>query len=139
MPGPMMGDTSWGVVARRMWLSRVASFGRVTHAPADPRALYRASDGYYYTRLGRRPGAPKWVPGWCGRRGGGGGVFVLLVRIVQVPQMLVVEVVEIPQLQLIEKIVAIPGFGDVVAQKTVEAPQLQFVDEVVVFPVVAQR
>ena len=36
-------------------------------------------------------------------------VFVLRVRVVQVPQMLVVEVVEIPQLQLIEKIVAIPG------------------------------
>ena len=38
-------------------------------------------------------------------------VFVLRVRIVQVPQVLVVEVVEIPQLQLIEKIVAIPWFG----------------------------
>ena len=36
-------------------------------------------------------------------------VFVLRVRVVQVPQMLVVEVVQIPQLQLIEKIVAIPG------------------------------
>ena len=43
-------------------------------------------------------------------------VFVLRVRIVQVPQMLVVEVVEIPQFQLIEKIVAIPGLGGVVAQ-----------------------
>ena len=141
-------------------------------------------DGHYYIRLGRRPGAPKWVPGWRGWKGGGGGggggdesgavlgqvstlasgvrkdphelldkvadmpvvvpqpdkvVFVLRVRIVQVPQMLVVEVVEIPQLQLIEKIAVIPGLGVVVAQKTVEAPQLQFVDEVVVFPVVAQR
>ena len=36
MPGPMMGDTPSGVVAVRMWPSRVASFGRVTHAPADP-------------------------------------------------------------------------------------------------------
>ena len=35
-------------------------------------------------------------------------VFVPVVRIVQVPQMLVVEVVEIPQLQLIEKIAAFP-------------------------------
>ena len=50
--------------------------------------------------------------------------------------MLVVVVVEIPQLQLIGKIVAIPGFGGVVVQKTVEAPQLQFVDEVVVISVV---
>ena len=63
-------------------------------------------------------------------------VFVLRVRVVQVPQMPVVVVVEIPQLQLIEKIVAIPGFGGVVVQKTVEAPQLQFVDEVVVISVV---
>ena len=62
-------------------------------------------------------------------------VFVLRVRVVQVPQMLIVEVVEISQLQLIEKIVAIPGLGGFVAQKTVEAPQLQFVDEVVDFPV----
>ena len=31
MPGPMMGDTPSGVVALRMWPSRVASFGRVTH------------------------------------------------------------------------------------------------------------
>ena len=71
VPGPMMGDTPSGVVARRMWPSRVASFGRVTHAPADPRALYRASDEHYYICLGRRPGAPKWVPGWCN---GGEGV-----------------------------------------------------------------
>ena len=40
---------------------------------------------------------------------------------------------------LLRKIVAIPGLGGVVAQKTAEAPQLQFVDEVVDFPVVAQR
>ena len=40
--------------------------GELTHAPADPRALYRASDEHYYISLGRRPGAPKWVPGWCG-------------------------------------------------------------------------
>ena len=41
MPGPMMGDTPSGVVARRMWPSSVASLGRVTHAPADS-TLYRA-------------------------------------------------------------------------------------------------
>ena len=61
-------------------------------------------------------------------------VFVLRVRVVQVPQMLVVEVVEIPQLQLIEKIVAWVVSS---RRKTVEAPQLQFVDEVVDFPIVA--
>ena len=47
--------------------------GELTHAPADPRALYRASDEHYHISLGRRLGAPKWVPGWCGWRGGGGG------------------------------------------------------------------
>ena len=41
MPGPMMGDTPSGVVARRMWPLSVASLGRVTHAPADS-TLYRA-------------------------------------------------------------------------------------------------
>ena len=35
--------------------------------------LYRASDEHYYICLGRRPGAPKWVPGWRGWWGGGGG------------------------------------------------------------------
>ena len=39
---PIMGDAASGVVARRTCPSGVASFGRVTHAPADPRALYRA-------------------------------------------------------------------------------------------------
>ena len=35
-------------------------------------------DGHDYIRLGRRPGALKWVPGWCGggRRGGAGGFFL---------------------------------------------------------------
>ena len=79
VPGPMMGDTPSGVVARRMWPSRVASFGRVTHAPADPRALYGASDEHYYISLGRRPGAPKWVPGWCGWRGEEAAVAVARV------------------------------------------------------------
>ena len=37
-----MGDTPFGVFARRTCPSSVTSFGRVTHAPADPRALYRA-------------------------------------------------------------------------------------------------
>ena len=35
--------------------------GELTHAPTDPRALYRASDEHYFISLGRRPGAPKWV------------------------------------------------------------------------------
>ena len=55
------GRHSFGSVALR--------FGRVTHAPADPRALYRAIRRLLLHRLGRRPGAPKWVPGWCGGQG----------------------------------------------------------------------
>ena len=67
-------------------------------------------------------------------------VFVLRVRVVQVPQMLVVEVVAIPQLQLIEKIVAIHVGIPVVAHrqipmvqavlKTIEITQLQLSDKV---------
>ena len=36
-------------------------------------------DGHYYICLGRRPGAPKWAPGWCGsgRCGAGGGAAAL--------------------------------------------------------------
>ena len=51
---PMMGDTPSGVVARRTCPSGVASFGRVTHAPADPRALPRAMMRSTYIRLGLR-------------------------------------------------------------------------------------
>ena len=60
VPGPMMGDTPSGVVARRTCPSSVGHLsGELTHAPADPRALYRASDEHYYISPGRRPGAPK--------------------------------------------------------------------------------
>ena len=38
----MMGSTPCGVAARRTCTSSVTSFERVTHAPADPRALYSA-------------------------------------------------------------------------------------------------
>ena len=47
--------------------------GRATHAPADPRALLKRYDDYYYISLERRPGAPKWAPGWCRVRAGWGG------------------------------------------------------------------
>ena len=38
-----------------------------------------------YICLGRRPGAPKWVPGWCGWRGGAGGVVQFFDKVVDVP------------------------------------------------------
>ena len=43
LTSPMMGDAPSGVVAQRSCPSGVASFGRVTHAPADPRALHSAT------------------------------------------------------------------------------------------------
>ena len=57
-----MGDTPSGVVARRACPSDVASFGRVTHAPADPRALCEA-----IRRLSLHQST-----GGCGGGGGGG-------------------------------------------------------------------
>ena len=42
-----------------------------------------------YICLGRRPGAPKWVPGWCrARRGGAGGVVQFFDKVVDVPVVL---------------------------------------------------
>ena len=35
----------------------------------------RSRDGHYYISLGRRPGAPKWVPGWCWWEWGGVGCY----------------------------------------------------------------
>ena len=40
---------------------------------------------FYYVRLGRRPGAPKWVHGWCGWRGEAGGVVQFFDKVVDVP------------------------------------------------------
>ena len=54
-----MGDTPSGVVAWRTCPSGVASFGRVTHAPADPRALYRAILRSLLHLSGAAPGSPK--------------------------------------------------------------------------------
>ena len=53
MSGPMMGDL-W--VALRMWPSSVASFGRVTHAPADSNLYIAILPGQIYISLGRRLG-----------------------------------------------------------------------------------
>ena len=35
-------------------------------------------DGHYYICLERRPGVPKWVPGWCGGRAGREAAATLL-------------------------------------------------------------
>ena len=61
--GPMMGDTPYGVVARRTRLSSVASLSGKGD-PRDSRVRTERYDGHYYICLRRRLGAPKWVPGW---------------------------------------------------------------------------
>ena len=38
--------------------------------PRGPLSPVQRYCGQHYIRLGRRPGAPKWVPGWCGAGGG---------------------------------------------------------------------
>ena len=73
VPSPMMGDAPSGVVARRTSPSGVASFGRVTHAPADPRALYRAMRRSLLHQSRAAPGSPK-VGSRMVRGGGGGGL-----------------------------------------------------------------
>ena len=142
MPGPMMGDTPSGVVARRMWPSHVASFGRVTHAPADPRALYRPSDEHYYICLGRRPEPQSGFPDGAGREGAvgeaGGGVDVSVIMLA-FQQSKSYEKLEVPQIQLIVGVLDIP----VVSQRQVPTVlsfvlQVQFL-EVVDMPVVLQR
>ena len=77
VPGPMMGDHSFGSCCPEDVAVRCRPpSGELTHAPADPRALYRAIRRSLLHRLGRPPGSPKvgsrmvW---WRGRRGGGGG------------------------------------------------------------------
>ena len=128
---PMMGDTPSGVVAWRTCPSGVASFGRVTHAPADPRALYRAIRRSLLHRLGRRPGAPKWVPGWS--RGGGeegrAAVRQLLDKVVDVPVFVVVsDSVEVPQLQFVGAV----QFFDKVADVPVAAAHSSLLGMIVV-------
>ena len=65
---PMMGDTPSGVVARRTCPSGVASFKRVTHAPADPRALHREM-----VRLTLHSSRSPRVGSWMVRAGAAGG------------------------------------------------------------------
>ena len=49
---PIIGSTLYGVAARRACPSSVTSFGRVTHAPADPRALCEATRRSLLHQLG---------------------------------------------------------------------------------------
>ena len=68
---PMVGDGPCGVVARRTCPSGVASFGRVTHAPANPRALYKAirrSPLHQSRAAPRSPKVGSWMLGRAGER-----------------------------------------------------------------------
>ena len=69
----MMGDTPSGVVARRIQPSGVASFGRVTHAAADPRALCEEIRRSLLHQSRAAPGSPKVGSGMVWVVGGWGG------------------------------------------------------------------
>ena len=60
----------------------------------------------FFPCLGRRPGAPKWVPGWCRvGRGGAGGVVQFFDKVVDVP---VVWVFFVVAAQLLDKAADVP-------------------------------
>ena len=161
----MMGDTPSGVVARRIQPSGVASFGRVTHAPADPRVLCEAIRRSLLHQSRAAPGSPK-VGSRMVRGGGGGGLRRAVLgqgcrrvrgcphgsssrssprtrfveQIIDKDGLTVLKTVEVPQLQFI--IVGLGMHLIETVQKTVEVPQLpsrlvvQFMDKVVDMPVV---
>ena len=119
--------------------------------------LHKATDGIYYICLERRPGAPKWVPGWCGRWrgiflrvgwGGGGGLEVLVIMQRQFQQSKLFDFLEEPQIQFIDRVLDLP----VVPQrsvstvrtvlKTVEISQVltvPFLDKTADVPIVVQH
>ena len=111
--------------------------GELTHAPADPEPCTEDTAVNNYMCLGRRPGAPKWVPGWC-RLGRGWRVPSVVDVPVISDKLLQSESyvnVEVPQIQFIVTVLDIP----VASQR--QAPtvfQVQFL-EVVDMPVVVQR
>ena len=75
--------------------------GEVTHAPADPRALY-SDTGQHYIRPRRRPRAPKWVPGQgVGAAGGGWRRGLQGGRVLA-------QSVEIPQVQFLDNVLTCP-------------------------------
>ena len=95
-------------------------------------------DGLHYISLGRRPGAPKWVPGWCGRGAVAGGVVQFLDKVVDTP--VVVQLVDVPVVQVVAwvssswtRFLTCPLLctSRFVVRKTVEVPQLQYLDRVV--------
>ena len=56
-----------------MWPSRVDRL-RVVDPRTRQTPPVQSDDGNYYISQGRGPGAPKWVPGWCGCWVGGAAV-----------------------------------------------------------------
>ena len=124
---------------------------------------YRRYCDEHFPCLGRRPGAPKWVPGWCGG-GSGWNCFSGLVRVVQgssafVKQILVVvdvfvifsdkfqqskshENVEVHQIQFIDRVLDLRvvqrsrGTHSATVQKTSEIPQVLFLDRMMTLVVV---
>ena len=104
--GPMKGDTPSRVVAQRIQPSGVASFGRVTHAPPDPRALCEAIRWSLLHQCRAAPGSLKWVPGWCGV----GAVAVCVVQFLDkvVDVSVVVPGLLVGTVQLLDKAADVP-------------------------------
>ena len=141
-----MGDTPSGVVARRMWPSRVHRLRVVDLHPGEPQSVQSDATNIITFVLGgaQQPqsGSLDGVGGRRGglRRGSGGGagedVSVVMQLIFQ--QSKLHEKLEVPQIQLIVGVQDIP----VVSQRQVPAVlsfmfQVQFL-EVVNMPFVAQ-
>ena len=74
------------------------AFGWLTHAPPNPTCTERY-DGHCYISPGRRPGPPKWVPGWCW---GGGGGCGRRRRLEGLQGFLAGRWLKVPQIQLID-------------------------------------
>ena len=68
VPGLTVGDTSSGVVARRMWPSRVGLLWKSCPrgGPGEPQSPVQSDDGQYNICPGRRPGTPKVGSRRCG-------------------------------------------------------------------------
>ena len=147
MPGPMVVDTPSGVVARRMWPSRVDLLRVVDPRPPVQKILRSTvafvCGGAQEPQSGFLDGVAE--RGRKGRTGGGWRLFsskvvdipVVTQRLIPLVQI-VLTILEIPQLQYVDKVVCVPVVV-VDAQKTVEASLLPCVDKVVDIPVVTQR
>ena len=143
VPGPMMGNTPWGVVAWRMWPSRVDRLRVVDPRPGEPQPVQ--SDTTVFIALvwgGAQEPQSGFLDGAGGRGGGGVVVDVPVIMLLESQQSKLYEKLEVPQIQLIR-----PSRSRCSSWRLSTCPllcndrraQLQCVDKVVYIPVVTQR